>query len=159
MPFHLIGVLFHLKLSTKKEGDCFGALRERGIWEAYIRLLSLPFFNVIWFPPKNFTVLKNRSINFCKSLKVSRLIINVRLLQVSRTLKTRKVIKRGFKSQKLSDRFCVYKWASLTIHWHSFQISYARAQQAPLRDFWKKLLVPRNTKASKKRNGVIMLPR
>ena len=56
MQFHLIVVLFHLKLCTKKEGGGFGRLRERGICEAYVRLLSLPFLNVIWSPPTNFTV-------------------------------------------------------------------------------------------------------
>ena len=42
---------------TKKEGDCFGRLRERGIWLAYVRLLSLPFLHVIWSTPTNFTVI------------------------------------------------------------------------------------------------------
>ena len=45
------------------------------------------------------------------------------LRQVSRTLKTRKVIKWGFRSQKQFPIFCVYKWASLIIHWHCFQVS------------------------------------
>ena len=42
---------------TKKERDCFGRLRERGISLAYVRLLSLPFLYVIWSMPKNFTVI------------------------------------------------------------------------------------------------------
>ena len=33
-----------------------------------------------------------------------------------------------------------------------------REVQAPWSYFWKKLLLPRNTKASKKRNGLIMFP-
>ena len=42
---------FHLKLCTKKAGDCFGRLRERGIWLFNVRLLSLPFLCWIWSTP------------------------------------------------------------------------------------------------------------
>ena len=42
---------------TKKERDCFGRLRKRGIWLAYVRLLSLPFLYVIWSTSTNFTVI------------------------------------------------------------------------------------------------------
>ena len=57
---------------------------------------------------------KNRLINFIENLTISSLqvSIKVRLLQVSRTLKTRKVIKWVFKRHKFPPRFCVYKWTS-----------------------------------------------
>ena len=105
MLFHLIVVWFH----PKKEGDCSGRLRERRIWLAYVRLLSLPFLkkNVVWSTPTNFTL-----IFFLKNLTIPRLSINLRLLLVSRTLKRRKVIKWGFRYHKFPPRFCVYKWAS-----------------------------------------------
>ena len=57
---------------------------------------------------------KNRLINFIENLTISSLqvSIKVRLLQVSRTLKTRKVIKWVFKRHTFPPRFCVYKWTS-----------------------------------------------
>ena len=39
--------LIPLELCTKKEGDCFGRLRERRIWLTYVGLLSLPLLYVI----------------------------------------------------------------------------------------------------------------
>ena len=32
----------------------------------------------------------------------------------------------GLQMSQISPRFCVYKWASLIIHWHCFQVSYAK---------------------------------
>ena len=99
MRFHLIVVWFHLKLCTKKEGDCFGRWRERGIWLGYVRLLSLPFLYGIWSTPTNL------KINCVKKLTIPRLIINLYLRQVSRILKTRKVIEWGFNCQNFFPYF------------------------------------------------------
>ena len=60
MQFHLIVIWFHLKLCTKKEGDCFGRLRERRIWLAYDWLLSSPFLYVTRSTPTNSLLFKNR---------------------------------------------------------------------------------------------------
>ena len=68
MQFYLIVVWFHLKLCTKKDVDCFGQLRERKIWLAYVRLLSLPFLYLIWFTPTNFTVILKPLNSFFKKL-------------------------------------------------------------------------------------------
>ena len=73
MQFYLTVVWFHLKLCTKKDVDCFGQLRERKIWLAYVRLLSLPFAFFTIFVSNlahayNFTVILKPLNNFFKKL-------------------------------------------------------------------------------------------
>ena len=111
-------------LYEERWGLLWPIVRKRNFIITYVRLLSLPFLYVIWSTSTNISPLfKNRSIIFLKNLTIPRLIINLHLRQVSRTLNTKKVIKWGFKCQKLFPRFCVYKWASLIIHhWYCFEM-------------------------------------
>ena len=45
-----------------------------------------------------------------------------------RTLKTRKVIKWGFKCHKFFQKILCLQVSVLIIHWHCFQVSYTLAQ-------------------------------
>ena len=134
VPSHS-GLIPFETLYEKRGGLLWPIARKRNLRSLHTAALFTIFLMLFGSRLQISRLFKNRSINFCKSLKISRLIIDVRLLQVSRTLKTGKVIKRDFKFQKLSNRFCVYKWRPLIIHWHCIQVSYARAQQAPLEGF------------------------
>ena len=90
--------------------------------ENLIGVRSAAFFTVlysIWFTPTDFT--QNSLINTFKNLTIPRLIVNLHILQVSRTFKTSKAIK--FCPQILCLQVSV-----LVIHWHCFQVSYASAQ-------------------------------
>ena len=150
MQFHLIVIWFHLKLCTKKEWDCFCRLRERGIWLVYVRLLSLPFLYLIYSTATNFTVFRTCSIIFLKNWTIPGLNIKVRLLHVSRILKTSQTaIKWAFKCYKFSPRFCVYWWApslfsgivfKFYMHVHNFNLHSKGPSITFRRNFWNMVM-------------------
>ena len=106
MQFHFITVWFHLKLSTKKDGDYFDRLPERRIWLAYVRqLLSLPFLYGIWSTPTNFTVIYKPMDNLFKKLDNPEISHQFISPQVSRTLKTRKAMNRDSNVTNFYPRF------------------------------------------------------
>ena len=80
--------------------------------------------------PKNFVFSKNRSINFFINSTIPRSIVKKYSLQVSRTLKTGKAFKQGLKQNQFSPQILCLQVSVLIIHWHCFQVSYARAQLA-----------------------------
>ena len=73
---------------------------------------------------------KNRSINVFINSTIPRSIVKKYSLQVSRTLKTGKVFKQGLKHNQFSPQILCLQVSVLIIHWHCFQVSYARAQLA-----------------------------
>ena len=72
--------------------------------------------------------LKNRLIKFFINLTIPRSIVNKYTLQVSRTLKTGKAFKWGLKYNQFSPQILCLQVSVLIIHWHCFQVSYARAR-------------------------------
>ena len=55
--------------------------------------------------------------------------------QVSRTLKTEKAFKYGLKHGQFFHQIFCLQVSVLIIHWHCFQVSYARAHLAKRDDF------------------------
>ena len=64
---------------------------------------------------------------FLKNLTIPRLIVNLHILKVSRTLKTRKAMGLQM-SQNFFPQILCFQVSVLIIHWHCFQVSYSRAQ-------------------------------
>ena len=141
---------FHLTVKNeKRRGLLWPIARKRNL----ISLHSAAVFTIFvcnWSICLQISQLfKNRSINFLKNLTILRLSINVRLLQVSRTLRTRKVIKWGSKCHKFSLTSYVNKWASslftgivfkFHMHVHNFNL-YSKVSSITLqRNFRNRLM-------------------
>ena len=128
---HLIVVWFHWKLCTKKEGNCSGRSRVRRILLTCIQLLLLQVLHVIWSIPTNFAFFKKPLYQFFFiNLTIPRSIVYKYTLQVSRTLKTEKAFKQGLKYNRFPPKILFLQVSVLIIHWHCFQVSYARAHLA-----------------------------
>ena len=81
---------------------------------------------------------KNRSKKVFINLKIPRSIINKYTLQVSRTLKTGKAFKWGLKYNQFSPQILCLQVSVNIIHWHCFQVSYARANLAKRENLHRK---------------------
>ena len=112
--------LIPLKTSYKKRGELLWAIMSK---KNFINLHSAAFVTVFarnLVHAYKFRIIfsKNCSINFVINLKIPRSIVNKYTLQVSRTLKTGKVLNRASNITNFSPRF------------FCFQVSYARANLA-----------------------------
>ena len=125
------GGLISMKTAyRKKRRNCSGRSRVRRILVTCIQLLLLQFLHVIWSMPTIFAFLKNRSINFFINFAISRSIVYKYTLQVLRTLKTEKAFKQRLEYNQFSPQILCLQVSVLIIHWHCFQVSYARAHLA-----------------------------
>ena len=105
-----------------------------------IQLLLIQFLEVIWSMPKISHFSKNRSINFFINSTIPRSIVKKYSLKVSRTLKTGKAFKQGLKHNQFPPQILCLQVSVLIIHWHCFQVSYARAQLAKDINFIERFL-------------------
>ena len=78
---------------------------------------------------------KTCAIKFLINLKIPRSIVNKYTLQVSRTLKTGKAFKQGLKYDQFFPKIFCLQVSVLIIHWHCFQVSYARGHLAKRNKF------------------------
>ena len=67
-------------------------------------------------------------MNFFKNLSILRFVISLYGLQVSRSLKTRKVIKSGLQCTTFFSQILCLQVSVLIIHGHCIQLSFSRAQ-------------------------------
>ena len=67
-------------------------------------------------------------MNFFKNLSISRFVICLYGLQVSRSLKTRKAIKSGLQCTAFFSQILCLQVSVLIIHGHCIQLSFSRAQ-------------------------------
>ena len=67
-------------------------------------------------------------MNFFKNLSISRFVISLYGLQVSRSLKTRKAIKSGLQCTTFFSQILCLQVSVLIIHRHCIQLSFSRAQ-------------------------------
>ena len=134
--------LIPFKTVYKKEGNSSGRSRVRRILLTCIQLLLLQVLHLIWSMPTNFAFFKKkRSINFFINLTISRSIVNKYTLQVSRTLKTRKAFKQGLKYDQFFPQILCLQVSVLVIHWHCFQVSYARPHLEKRNKFASKIIL------------------
>ena len=122
--------LIPLKTAYKKRGEL---LREIASKKNFSNLHSAAFvtvFHVIWPMPTIFAFFKKPLDNFFINLTIPRSIVNKYTLQDSRTLKTGKAYKQGLKCDQFFPQILCLQVRVLIIHWHCFQVSYARAHLA-----------------------------
>ena len=67
-------------------------------------------------------------MNFFRNLSISRFVISLYGLQVSRSLKTRKTIKSGLQCTTFFSQILCLQVSVLIIHGHCIQLSFSRAQ-------------------------------
>ena len=67
-------------------------------------------------------------MNFFKNLSISRFVISLYGLQVSRSLKTFKTIKSGLQCTTFLSQILCLQVSVLIIHGHCIQLSFSRAQ-------------------------------
>ena len=67
-------------------------------------------------------------MNFFKNLSISRFVISLYGLQVSRSLKTRKAIKSGLQGSTFFSQILCLQSSVFIIHGHCIQLSFSRAQ-------------------------------
>ena len=67
-------------------------------------------------------------MNFFKNLSISRFVISLYGLQVSRSLKTFKTIKSGLQCTTFFSQILCLQVSVLIIHGHCIQLSFSRAQ-------------------------------
>ena len=80
-------------------------------------------------------------MNFFKNLSISRFVISLYGLQVSRSLKTRKAIKSGLQCTTFFSQILCLQVSVLIIHGHCIQLSFSRAQLLSVSlDFFPDLL-------------------
>ena len=119
--------LIPLTTAYKKRGELLRAIASK---KNFINLHSAAFVTVFG-PCLQFSLFsKNRSITFFINLTIPRSIANKYTQQVSRTLKTEKAFKKGLKYNQFSPQVLCLQVSVLIIHWHCFQVSYARAHVA-----------------------------
>ena len=132
------GGLIPLKTACKKkEENCSGRSRVTRILVTCIQLLLLQFLHVIWSMPTNFAFFKKPLDNFFINFAIPRSIVYKYTLQVLRTLKTEKAFKQGLKYNQFPPQILCLQVSVLIIHWHCFQVSYARAHLAKRNKLYK----------------------
>ena len=123
--------LIPLKTAYTKRGELLWAIASK---KNFINLHSAAFVTVfarhLVHSYKCRIFSKNCSINFFINLTIPRSIANKYTLQVSRTLKSGKAFKQDLKYNQFLPQILGLQVNVLIIHWHCFQVLYARAQPA-----------------------------
>ena len=117
------------KTAYKKRGKLLRAIASK---KNFSNLRSAAFVTVFarnLVHAYKFRIFQNRSINFFINLKIPRSIVNKYTQQVSRTLKTGKAFKQGLKYNQSFPQILYLQVSVHIIHWHCFQVSYARAHK------------------------------
>ena len=131
--------LIPLKTAYKKRGELLWAIASK---KNFINLHSAAFVTVfarnLVHSYKCRIFSKNCSINFFINLTIPRSIANKYTLQVSITLKSGKAFKQGLKYNKFLPQMLCLQVSALIIHWHCFQVSYARAHLAKRQNLHQK---------------------
>ena len=128
--------LIPLKTSYKKRGELLWAIVSK---KNFINLHSAAFVTVLALHlVHTYKFRKHRLINFFINLKIPRSIVNKYTLQVSRTLKTGKALKKDLKYDQFFPQILCLQASVLIIYWHCFQVSYAHAHLAKSSKFASK---------------------
>ena len=130
--------LIPLKTAYKKEENCSGRSRVRRILVTCIQLLLLKFLHVISSMPTIFAFFKKQLDKFFINFAIPRSIVHKYTLQVLRTLKTEKAFKQGLKYNQFFPHILCLQVSVLIIHWHCFQVLYARAHLAKRQNLHQK---------------------
>ena len=129
--------LISLKTAYKERGELLRAIASQKNVISLHSAAFVTFFASNLVHAYKFPIFKQLLDTVFKNLTITRSIVNSYTLQVSRTLKTGKAFKQGLKYNQFFPQILRLQVSVLIIHWHCFQVSYARVQLANILNLHK----------------------